>query len=106
VLCYVAIVLWGESSALSWSLCLWIVGAFGIFGDFPLATTTRASGGAYREAHCARRVATSLCYAVIARALGGEVSFSLTASAIGYSLLPLSISSLLVSAQKITSGFV
>jgi hypothetical protein len=55
VLAYVLVVVWGESSALSWSLWLWVGGAFGVF--------------------------------VVARALGGEVSYSHCASAIGYSLL-------------------
>eukprot|EP01051_Picozoa_sp_SAG22_P015506 SAG22_NODE_2035_length_3102_cov_3.066933_3_plen_142_part_00 len=64
VLCYALIVIWGESSALSWSLCLWIVGSAGIF--------------------------------VLARALGGDVSYSQCVSAIGYSLLPLAVSMVLV----------
>ena len=31
VLAYVLVVVWGESSALSWSLWLWVGGAFGVF---------------------------------------------------------------------------
>lgn len=72
VLCYALIVIWGESSALSWSLCLWIVGSAGIF--------------------------------VLARALGGDVSYSQCVSAIGYSLLPLAVSMVFVMALNAVVG--
>eukprot|EP01052_Picozoa_sp_SAG31_P057875 SAG31_NODE_17372_length_673_cov_1.160279_1_plen_110_part_10 len=72
VLCYALIVIWGESSALSWSLCLWTIGSAGIF--------------------------------ILARALGGDVSYSQCVSAIGYSLLPLTVSMILVMALNTMVG--